>query len=284
MTDRPLAIDLCTGLHGWAEGLVKEGWRVRGYDIEDMCAAVGEPRPDHVELVLRSVLLMHGAEVADARLIVASPPCQFFSYTAMPWSLAKERAARTRADPELLEKELAIFRACFRIQREANEVRADKGLPPIPMIVENVRGAEPWVGKAQWSWGSFLLWGNIPALMPPLSRARKNPGFRFDGSGKSFQSESVARHVCAEGIKMRDMDGYERDHPSAFGRKKPATSSHGKARKAASAKIAKIPERLARHIAKTYLPTPENPNPTGQEIDGDFWNYVVTRSVEGQLF
>jgi len=31
---RPLAIDLCCGLGGWTEGLLAEGYRVIGYDIE----------------------------------------------------------------------------------------------------------------------------------------------------------------------------------------------------------------------------------------------------------
>ena len=41
----PLAIDLFTGLHGWAEGLIEKGWRVVGFDIEDMCAQFDMPRP-----------------------------------------------------------------------------------------------------------------------------------------------------------------------------------------------------------------------------------------------
>jgi hypothetical protein len=54
---RPLAIDLFTGLHGWAEGLVAEGFDVVGFDIEDMCGKFGVPRPAHVHLVVQDVLL-----------------------------------------------------------------------------------------------------------------------------------------------------------------------------------------------------------------------------------
>ena len=59
-----------------------------------------------------------------------------------------------------------------------------------------------------------------------------------------------------EGVKAKDEDGYERDHPNAFGWKSPATSSgaHG-ARKAASAKIARIPFQLAYWIGR-YAATP----------------------------
>jgi site-specific DNA-cytosine methylase len=56
----PLAIDLCCGLGGWTEGLLAEGWRVRGYDIEEH--EYGEERYP-AELVLRNVLEMHGSEI-----------------------------------------------------------------------------------------------------------------------------------------------------------------------------------------------------------------------------
>lgn len=83
----PLAIDLCCGLGGWTEGLQSEGYQVRGYDIE--AHEYGEEKYP-ADLVLKSILDLHGSEVADAAVIVASPPCQEFSYMAMPWSRAKQ--------------------------------------------------------------------------------------------------------------------------------------------------------------------------------------------------
>ena len=80
----------------------------------------------------------------------------------MPWSRAKALAAEVRACPVRTEKELALFNACFRLQREACEAAGHH----IPLIVENVRGAQPWVGRARWNFGSFYLWGDVPALMP----------------------------------------------------------------------------------------------------------------------
>lgn len=240
--EAPLAYDICCGLGGWTEGLLAEGWRVIGYDIEAH-EYDGEKYPG--ELRLKSVLDLHGSELADADLIVASPPCQFFSYTAMPWSKAKALAAQVRADPAQLAERLAIFNACFRIQREACEAAGRY----IPMVVENVRGAEPWVGRAAWSFGSYYLWGDVPALMPGAIRARKNPGFRFDGSGRSFQTESVSRHV-AEGRKNGN-DWFGSGQNCSLQRR---AASGSKARKAASAKIAKIPFALSSHIARVYLP------------------------------
>ena len=248
--ERPLAIDLFTGLGGWTEGLVKEGWRVRGYDIEDMYAATGAEKPEHYELVLRNVLDIHGSDFKDAHLIVSSSPCTEYSYMAMPWSLAKAKAAAIRADEtgEALRKLNELFEAQFRIQREASEAAGRH----IPLVVENVRGAIPWVGRRHaWNFGSYYLWGDVPAIMPAAIKARKVPGFRFDGSGKSFQTASVDHHGLG-GIK--GSEGYERDHPQAFGWKKPGTSSKSPARKAASAAIAKIPLTLSSHIARVYKP------------------------------
>jgi hypothetical protein len=273
----PLAIDLCCGLGGWTEGLLSEGWRVRGYDIE--AHEYGEERYP-AELVLRNVLEMHGSELADADLIVASPPCQFFSYTAMPWSRAKALAAEVRADPAKLAERLAIFNACFRLQREASEAAGRY----IPMVVENVRGAIPWVGRSAWNFGSFHLWGDVPALMPrPAKDATKVPSFRFDGSGGSFQTASVRRTDVGKGARFTSRDcGVE-------GRKRPGISFReegfnctmarqlaptlkrgavklsaedrrqhlSSARKAASAQIAKIPLALSSHIARVYKPKPD---------------------------
>jgi hypothetical protein len=155
----------------------------------------------------------------------------------MPWKRAKA----------LPPPDNTLFETCFRIQREACEAAGRH----IPMVVENVRGAQKWVGRARWNFGSFYLWGDVPALMPPTLRAAKVPGFRFDGSGRSFQTASV------EGQKHKDFDGYERSHPSALGWKSPRTSSGNvKARKMASAMIAKIPLSLSRHIARCYMPSP----------------------------
>ena len=294
---KPLAIDLCCGLGGWTEGLLSEGWQVRGYDIE--AHEYGDERYP-AELVLRNVLEMHGSEIADADLIVASPPCQQYSYMAMPWKLAKAKAAAIRADEtgELLRQLNAIFDACFRIQREASEAAGRY----IPMVVENVRGAQPWVGRAAWNFGSFYLWGDLPALMPITKDAIKVPSFRFDGSGGSFQSASVRRTDPGKGARFTSRDcGLE-------GRKRPGISFReegfnctlarqlaptlkrgavklseedrrqhlSSARKAASAKIAKIPLALSSHIARVYKPSPSpdaaraiaDRNPQGGDLQG----------------
>ena len=103
---KPLCIDLYCGLSGWADGFLAEGYKVKGFDIEAHDYGTGG-YPG--ELILRDVRSIHGSEFLDATIIVASPPCQAYSYRAMPWKRAKALPPPSNE----------LFDACFRIQREA---------------------------------------------------------------------------------------------------------------------------------------------------------------------
>jgi hypothetical protein len=202
----------------------------------------------------------------------------------MPWKRAKALPPPSNE----------LFDACFRIQREAINATGqecpdcDTGWPEgrmcrtcggagrlnkrhIPLVVENVRGAQPWVGRAVWNYGSFYLWGDVPALMPVNKARPKVPGFRFDGRGRSFQSASVEGTKTTAHINQRNGHGHTRhltnpaEHEGVknggdwFGSGSDASAQrrHGSksnARKLASAQIAKIPFALAQHIARVYKP------------------------------
>lgn len=248
---KPLCIDLFCGLGGWSEAFLAEGYHCVGYDIEAHdYGSGGYPG----ELILRDVRSIHGSEFKDAAVIVASPPCQAYSYRAMPWSRAKA----------LPPPDNTLFNECFRIQREASEAAGHH----IPMIVENVRGAQKWVGQARWKYGSFYLWGDVPALMPVAFKAVKVGGIDFNGYGtpgyKPQAFNGTAQKRLSDGQKLpgnnaprmwserrvqRLADGLRHDEDSFY-----CASSGSASRKAASAMIAKIPFPLAQHIARTFKP------------------------------
>jgi hypothetical protein len=146
---------------------------------------------------------------------------------AMPWRRAKQIAAALRGDAEFPSgyrgsktiKELtALFDCCFRIQREASEAAGRH----IPLVVENVKGAQPWVGRAKARYGSFYLWGSVEdvggkivasgcpvfgAEMVLAERRIKRPGRNFHafenglGSSPSFNGgDHETRHVKVPGL------------------------------------------------------------------------------------
>ena len=222
---KPLVFDLFCGLGGWSETFIAQGYHAVGFDIESHnYGSGGYPG----ELVLRDIRAITGAQIVATygvpTCIVASPPCQEFSYMAMPWSKAKEKMRKILADPAEQKRLTDLFNQCFRIQREVSVATGHY----VPMVVENVRGAQRWVGKARWNFGSFYLWGDVLTLMPIPGKIAK--GFRgFKG--------------------FRDFDDYE------AARK---WSSKDPRRKAWSAEIAKIPPTLGDWIAKTFKPKHEN--------------------------
>ena len=281
---QPLMFDLCAGLGGATEGFLAAGWHCIGVDIERH--QYGDHRYP-AQLWIQDLRTIHGSQLRDADFIWASPPCQEFSWMAMPWSRAKQVARALRGEDEFpagyrgsrtIGELTALFGACFRIQREASAAAGRH----IPMVVENVRGAEPWVGRARGRFGSFLLWGDVPALMPSAQGhiATKNSGGSWFAVGSPGQKE-VGRNPVHEGAKAPGMNWSDQtkrgqdftrlagQHAAKqcagikqggdwFNASQPSISrqcsSKSDARKAASARIAKIPPVLSRYIAATYRP------------------------------
>ena len=292
---KPLAIDLYAGLGGWTEGLMATGWDVVGFDCERH--QYGRERYPS-QLVLQDVLTIHGRQFKDASLIVCSPPCQEFSYFAMPWSRGKQIAAALRADispegfpvpfPEEYEGSrnrhqlTALFDACFRIQREACQAAGRY----IPMVVENVKGAQPWVGRANANYGSFFLWGDIATVNGniiglgrigfdvPILKApgRSNKGAGVDGvkvpGQKHMEEYAFTRGPVKHGGDCFSdptwpgkQGGSTKGFVTGLGkghdwRQDPTArfNSKSNARKAASAAIAKIPRPLSEYVGRFYLP------------------------------
>ncbi|MCR4297555.1 MAG: hypothetical protein NUV75_02195 [Gallionella sp.] len=221
---KPLAIDLFCGGFGWTQGFVQEGWRCVGFDLEH------EPWHGNVPAdsckVLADVFDLHGSMFCNADCIVCSPPCQEFSYMAMPWSIAKLKEFHLLAGWDDPKRLTALFDACFRIQREAIEAAGHF----IPLVVENVRGAQKWVGRSRWNCGSMHFWGDVPALMPTKRYVKEpvDPRNRKTTGGWFY-------------------DNYETSHRR--------WSSGSAERKQWSAEIAKVPIELSTWIARCFKPT-----------------------------
>lgn len=127
---------------GWADGLLAAGYRCIGFDIKNW----GYPG----DLVVADVRDLDGRRFRGrAQLIVASPPCQEFSFRSFPFK--KARHLRDNVPPDK-----SIWEACVRIAQEAG----------LPLVIENVRGAERYMGRAAARFGSYYLWGDVPVLLP----------------------------------------------------------------------------------------------------------------------
>jgi hypothetical protein len=210
-----LVIDLCCGLGGRTKGFLAEGYDAVGFDVERH--VYGEKRYPG-QLILRDVLTLNGYELraANPSVIVASPPCQRYSRMALPFSGGKREAAWQRWERDSPFGDFALndlFDACFRIARECG----------VPIVLENVKGAQPWVGQAAAHFGPYYLWGDVPPLLPVAVGANKGKG-----SGRSWFEDNRAP------IRYK--------------------SSKSSERKAWSAEIAEVPFDLAQWIARCFHP------------------------------
>ena len=197
---KPLCIDLFCGLGGWTEGFLAEGYEVVGFDIERHVYG------DHsypAQLVLQDVLTLSGRQFRDAAIIVASPPCQQYSLWGM---------RMFHPNPPMPDK--TLWEATERIGREAQ----------VPTIIENVRGAQYFWGRAAWRSGPYYFWGSTPALWPDVKPKRKN---------------------VVDDVKNGDRRGLKVN--ANF-------SSTSDQRRELTAVAAKIPIELSAHVARCFKP------------------------------
>ncbi len=172
---------------------------------------------------------------------------------AMPWSRAKQISKALRGAGEFPEdytgsrtpgELVCLFVACFRIQREACEAAGRY----IPMVVENVKGAQPWVGRAKANFGSFYLWGDVGMVGNRVACGATFGNYikPTDKCGaKQMASSKGFSHPGSNGHNTSSLGGP--NDPRRFG-------SKSSARKAASAQIAKIPLELSQYVARCYRP------------------------------
>lgn len=128
----PVMLDLCCGLMGASAAMRERGWIVTTLDYDPKFGAdiTADVREWHYT----------GGPVD---LLWMSPPCDEFARESMPW-------CKTGKAPDM-----SIVRACLRLVRE---------IKPRYWVLENVRGALPYLGKPSTVVGPFYFWGVFPPL------------------------------------------------------------------------------------------------------------------------
>lgn len=273
-SSKPVVLDLFCGLWGWSEGFIAAGWNAIGIDLKHPITI-----PEHALYAQRDVLsltrdwLKELLAAYNIRAIVASPPCQEFSYMSMPWSRAKqiekallgkgEFPSNYKGGSRTVDQLTKLFRECFRIQRDLCELAGRH----VPMVVENVVGAQKWVGKTRHHFGSYYLWGDINESMSLSARMRlPKPGTgermrsdkqpvscsQLDTKPATGLPDTLSRSGWPCGYKVPSETGRR----TAIGngarftsRESAGVKQGGTRRLAASALIAKIPFSLSSYIA-----------------------------------
>ena len=168
-----LAIDLFCGTGGWTDGFLAQGYEVRGYDLVRHPLYRGE-------MIIGDVQEIDGRELRGARVIVASPPCQEFSRHDLPWTRGKQPPP----------PDLALIHAARRIAGEAG----------VPLILENVRGAQRWIGRAAAHIGPYYLWGDgVPLLLPSAADLGVRHKSRYSSARADLRARIplvLAEHVA----------------------------------------------------------------------------------------
>ncbi|MGC8981884.1 MAG: DNA cytosine methyltransferase [Minisyncoccia bacterium] len=136
-------IDLFCGLGGWAKGFIKYGFEVHGYDIVDFSR--------YYPGIFHQVDLRYFNDFSYADVVLASPPCEEFSIASLPKSWV---SVQRHGIPKIENALLLVKRAYEIIDM----------VKPYFWVIKNVRGAQKYLGKANFHIGSRYFWTNIPPL------------------------------------------------------------------------------------------------------------------------
>lgn len=157
-------LDLFCGRWGWSRAFAARGWECVGVDLvepQEIPTGCEFVKMDALDVLWLPVyqgfrLFRSGGNVCNFDFICASSPCEKFSVFQIK---------NFHPDPPYPEIGVRLFNHTREIC-EASE---------IPYIIENVRAAERFVGRATNHSGSFYLWGTaVPPLLPKgLSKGMK---------------------------------------------------------------------------------------------------------------
>lgn len=177
-------LDLFCGRWGWSRAFAARGWECVGVDISDH-PAVGEHLPNSHFVQMDVLEICRGLKfcfglpwLKEFDFIVASSPCQEFSKTC--------KGGMACFYPDAPYPEMGI--KLFNHTREICEASG------VLYVMENVRGAEQWVGNAKHHAGPFYLWGNaVPPLMPKgITKGTTNMG-NWNHNKKLERQKSAAQ-------------------------------------------------------------------------------------------
>ena len=202
-------LDLFCGRWGWSRAFAARGWEVMGVDL------IEPPEMPHGRCMFLNldILRIDARWVKDQGLdfICASSPCEQFSVHGLKCF---------HKAPPYPELGIRLF----------NHARAICEASGVPYIMENVRPAQDFVGRAVNHCGSFYLWGTgVPTILPQgISKGMKLAGM------SGAQSKAMTRE---ERLIKRRSDNML------------WSSSKSAKRKAATAQVATIPPLLSNAVA-----------------------------------
>lgn len=136
-------IDLCSGLWGWSSIFAARGHKCVGID-----RTAPPSVPDGCRFFQADIIDIEVGYVRQFDFGVASTPCEEFSLFGMK---------NFHPDPPYPDLGIKLFNHARTLFEESG----------IPFVMENVRPAQEFVGRAAHHCGPFYLWGSgVPPLMP----------------------------------------------------------------------------------------------------------------------
>jgi hypothetical protein len=136
-------LDLFCGRLGWSKAFLARGWKVIGFDLVPPDEQINNFRFYQIDVLELTARMVRGM---NFDFICASSPCEQFSVHGMK---------HFHPNPPYPALGIKLF----------NHTRLICEASGAPYVMENVRAAQQFVGRAVHHCGPFYLWGNA---VPPL--------------------------------------------------------------------------------------------------------------------
>jgi len=216
-------LDLFCGRFGWSRAFAERGWECVGVDLVAPPEILLE-----CEFIQADILDLESLDLGfygPFDFICASSPCEQFSVHGMK---------HFHPNPPYPELGIKLF----------NHTRSLCEASGLRYVMENVRAAQDFVGKAVNHCGPFYLWGNA---VPPLMPQGIKKGMRLGTGG-------IEGCGVPNGTRFRNMTPEQK---RAARKTDPmlSASSVSEARKLATAAVATIPPELAACVADYAMRT-----------------------------